>query len=43
LLGLNKPIYRPTASFGHFGRDPTPEGHFSWEKLDLVDELKKFL
>lgn len=42
-LQLNKPIYLPTASYGHFGRTPTPEGHFSWEKLDLVDDLKRAL
>ena len=41
-LGLNKPIYRPTAAYGHFGR--TPEGDlFSWEKTDLVDALKQAL
>ncbi|MFV0431783.1 MAG: methionine adenosyltransferase [Alphaproteobacteria bacterium] len=39
-LGLNKPIYLPTASYGHFGQEPTADGHFSWEKLDLVDDLK---
>ena len=39
-LGLNKPIYKKTSSFGHFGRDPEPDGHFSWERLDLVDQLK---
>ena len=39
-LQLNRPIYSPTAAYGHFGREPTPEGHFSWERLDLVDELK---
>lgn len=33
---LRRPIYRPTATYGHFGRD-----EFPWEKLDLVDELKK--
>ena len=38
-LGLNKPIYTPTASYGHFGRTPTNEGHFSWEKTDLIDSL----
>jgi S-adenosylmethionine synthetase len=39
-LGLNKPIYRKTAAYGHFGR--TPDGDFfPWEKTDLVDELKK--
>ena len=38
-LGLNKPIYRPTAAYGHFGRKP--EGDlFPWEKTDLVDDLK---
>ena len=38
-LGLNKPIYAPTAAYGHFGRKP--EGDlFSWEKTDLVDALK---
>ena len=38
-LGLNKPIYRKTAAYGHFGR--TPEGdYFPWEKTDLVDALK---
>ncbi|MCH9780873.1 MAG: methionine adenosyltransferase, partial [Alphaproteobacteria bacterium] len=34
-LALNKPIYLPTSSFGHFGRTPTDEGHFSWERTDL--------
>src|SRR5580765_1411624 len=39
-LGLNKPIYVPTAAYGHFGR--TPDGDmFSWEKTDLVDSLKQ--
>ncbi|PTY37721.1 methionine adenosyltransferase [Saccharospirillum sp. MSK14-1] len=36
MLDLLNPIYRPTASYGHFGR----EG-FSWENLDKVDALKK--
>lgn len=39
-LGLNKPIYQRTAAYGHFGRKPEKDGGFSWEKLDLVDELK---
>ncbi len=38
-LGLNKPIYRPTAAYGHFGRKPEGE-QFPWERLDLVEELK---
>ncbi|WP_161990536.1 methionine adenosyltransferase [Candidatus Methylobacter oryzae] len=37
MLGLLKPIYQPTASYGHFGRT---EDTFSWEKTDKVDALK---
>ena len=38
-LDLNKPIYRTTAAYGHFGRKA--EGDlFPWERLDLVDDLK---
>ncbi len=40
-LKLNRPIYQPTASYGHFGRVPTDAGHFSWEKTDLVDALRR--
>jgi S-adenosylmethionine synthetase len=39
-LGLNKPIYKRTAAYGHFGREPDAEGGFSWEKADLVEKLK---
>jgi len=39
-LGLNKPIYARTAAYGHFGRNPEADGGFSWEKLDLVDQLR---
>ncbi len=39
-LGLNKPIYQRSASYGHFGRTPDADGGFSWEKIDLVDALK---
>ena len=39
-LGLNKPIYARTAAYGHFGRQPDADGGFSWEKTDLVGELK---
>lgn len=42
-LELAKPIYKRTASYGHFGRKPDSDGGFSWEKLDLVDELKKLI
>jgi S-adenosylmethionine synthetase len=40
-LDLNKPIYTPTSSYGHFGRDPEPGGAFSWERTDLADELRR--
>ncbi len=41
-LHLNRPIYVPTSSYGHFGRTPDAEkGTFTWEKTDLVDELKR--
>ena len=39
-LGLNKPIYARTTAYGHFGREPDADGGFSWEKTDLVDQLK---
>ena len=40
-LALNRPIYARTAAYGHFGRTPTADGGFSWEKTDLVDQLKR--
>jgi len=36
-LQLLRPIYSPTASFGHFGRE---EPTFSWERTDRVDALR---
>jgi S-adenosylmethionine synthetase len=39
-LKLSRPIYARTAAYGHFGREPEPDGAFSWERLDLVDNLK---
>ncbi len=39
-LGLNRPIYARTSSYGHFGREPEPDGGFSWERLDLVKDLR---
>ena len=56
-FGLKNPIFRPTAAYGHMGRDPF-EGEvivydaagrrrkkkvqfFGWEKLDMVDAIKK--
>jgi S-adenosylmethionine synthetase len=38
LLDLRKPVYRQTASYGHFGK----EG-LSWEKTDRVEDLKKYI
>ncbi len=40
-LGLNRPIYARTSAYGHFGRAPTNDGGFSWEKTDLTEALKK--
>ena len=37
-LALNKPIYRATAAYGHFGRAADGD-YFPWERLDLVDDL----
>ncbi len=37
-LDLRRPIYLPTACYGHFGREK--EG-FTWEKLDMVEEIKR--
>lgn len=41
---LKAPIYEPTASYGHFGREPYEKDgieFFTWEKLDMVDKIKK--
>ena len=39
-LKLNRPIYRRTAAYGHFGRAPDKDGGFSWEQTNLVSQLK---
>ena len=39
-LGLARPIYERTSSYGHFGRQPDNDGGFSWEKLDLVEPIR---
>ena len=42
-FGLKNPIYSPTATYGHFGREPyVKDGmqFFGWEKLDAVDAIK---
>ncbi len=40
MLDLRRPIYKQTAAYGHFGRDDLD---LPWERLDKVDELKKYL
>ncbi len=40
-LSLNRPIYARTSAYGHFGRPPEADGGFSWERVDLVEALKK--
>jgi S-adenosylmethionine synthetase len=40
-LKLNRPIYRRTSAYGHFGRAPDKDGGFSWEKTDLAASLRK--
>ena len=40
MLDLKRPIYRKTASYGHFGRE---EPEFTWEKTDKVDLLRQAL
>ena len=40
-LQLNKPIYETTAAYGHFGRThDSQKGFFTWESLDLVEDLR---
>ena len=39
-LNLRRPIYQPTAAYGHFGRKPEDNGTFSWEKLNLTEQMK---
>ena len=39
-LDLRRPIYRPTAAYGHFGRE---DASFSWEKTDLAEKLRSYL
>jgi S-adenosylmethionine synthetase len=39
-LGLNRPIFARTSSYGHFGRAAERDGGFSWERTDLTKALK---
>jgi S-adenosylmethionine synthetase len=38
-LELKRPIYRATASYGHFGRNPQ-NGLFPWERTDMAETLR---
>jgi S-adenosylmethionine synthetase len=38
MLDLLRPIYEPTASYGHFGRE---DMDFPWEKTDVAEALKE--
>ncbi len=40
-LDMLRPIYKQTARHGHFGRIPTKDGCFSWEKTDKAETLAK--
>ncbi len=42
-LSLLRPIYRKTAAYGHFGREPEKDGSFSWERTDLAEDFKSLL
>ncbi|UCC82704.1 MAG: methionine adenosyltransferase [Gemmatimonadota bacterium] len=39
-LNLLRPLFKRTAAYGHFGREPDQGGGFSWERTDRVDDLK---
>ena len=40
MLKLNNPIYEVTSAYGHFGRKPSNNGEFTWEKTDKIDLFK---
>jgi len=40
-LNLSRPIFARTAAYGHFGRNPDADGGFSWERCDLIEDLRK--
>lgn len=40
MLDLRRPVYRKTASYGHFGRK---DQDFTWEKTDRVEELRAYI
>ncbi len=40
-LGLNRPVFQRTSAYGHFGRPAEADGGFSWERIDLIEALRK--
>jgi S-adenosylmethionine synthetase len=42
-LGLRRPLFKRTAAYGHFGREPEADGGFSWERCDRSDELRSYV
>ena len=40
MLKLNNPIYEITSAYGHFGRNPSNKGEFTWEKTDKAELFK---
>ena len=42
MLDLDRPIYAPSAAYGHFGRQPRDNGAFSWERTDIADDLARY-
>ena len=40
MLKLNNPIYEVTSAYGHFGRNTTSKGEFTWENTDKIDLFK---
>ncbi|KPK79703.1 MAG: S-adenosylmethionine synthetase [Gemmatimonas sp. SM23_52] len=42
-LGLRRPLFKRTAAYGHFGREPESDGGFSWERCDKVKDLRSHI
>ena len=40
-LALAQPMYKPTATYGHFGRPGGEGGSFTWERTDIADKLRR--
>jgi S-adenosylmethionine synthetase len=42
-LDLSRPIYERTSAYGHFGREPSDDGGFSWERTDIAKDIEAAL